>query len=327
MFLTWIEHRRTREICTALSIPLVELVSRRRGLARYATLVPRTLALLRQRRPAVVIVQNPSLVLTLLCVLVRPVLRFRLVIDAHNEAVNPFKNKGAAIRWLTDFVNRKADLVIVTNRQLAATITRLGTKAIVLPDLIPQAPDLPAAGEKPHASFRVAVIATYAADEPIAAIFEAAALAGPEFEFGITGNPARLDQQLRSRSPANIRFTGFLEEADFWSLLKNSHVVMDLTQAENCLVCGAYESLAVGTPMILSDSPASQELFGPSACYADNSPGSIVAALRDARSRLEELRRAAPGVRDRMNREWVQQATALRAEMSRLQGPGATGHG
>jgi glycosyltransferase involved in cell wall biosynthesis len=171
------------------------------------------------------------------------------------------------------------------------------------------------------------VIATYAADEPIAAIFEAAAQAGPEFGFDITGNPARLDQQLRSRAPANIRFTGFLEEAAFWSLLRDSHVVMDLTLAENCLVCGAYESLAIGTPMILSGSPASQELFGPSACYSDNSPGSIVTALHDARSRLEELRSAAPGVRERMNRDWQQQAAALQAEMSRLIGSGAAARG
>src|SRR5690606_37992178 len=181
LFVTWIEHRRTREICAALSMELVELVTRKRGLARYAELVPRTIAILRERKPRTLLVQSPSLVLALLCLLLRPVLGYRLVVDAHNEAVIPFKNKGHLIRWLTDLVNRRADLVIVTNRQLADHITKLGTRCVVLPDRMPQAPALPAASDPAGDGFDVARLATSAADEPVEASFGAAQRAGHPF--------------------------------------------------------------------------------------------------------------------------------------------------
>lgn len=323
LFVTWIEHRRTREICAALSMELVELVTRKRGLARYAELVPRTIAILRERKPRTLLVQSPSLVLALLCLLLRPVLGYRLVVDAHNEAVIPFKNKGHLIRWLTDLVNRRADLVIVTNRQLADHITKLGTRCVVLPDRMPQAPALPPAGEPAGDVFDVAVIATYAADEPVEAIFEAAREAGDPFRFHVTGNPAKLDARVRALAPPNMRFTGFLEDTDFWSLLRDCDVVMDLTLADNCLVCGAYEALAVGTPLILSGNAASRELFADSACHVDNSPRSIADALRDARGRHLQLKASVLAVKERMTSQWQVQASTLLAEIGRLQADAA----
>lgn len=326
LFVTWIEHRRTREICAALSMELVELVTRKRGLARYAELVPRTIANLRERKPRTLLVQSPSLVLALLCLMLRPALGHRLVVDAHNEAVIPYKNKSRLIRWLTDLVNRRADLVIVTNRQLADHITKLGTRCVVLPDRMPQAPALPPAGRPAAADvFDVAVIATYAADEPVEAIFEAAREAGDPFRFHVTGNPAKLDARVRALAPPNVRFTGFLEDTDFWSLLRDCDVVMDLTLADNCLVCGAYEALAVGTPLILSGNAASRELFAESACHVDNTPRAIAAALRDVRERHQQLRANVLTVRERMTAQWQVQASTLLVEIGRLQ-VGTAGH-
>lgn len=319
LFVTWIEHRRTREICAALSLELVELITRRRGLVRYAELIPRTVSTLRRLRPRLLVVQNPSLVLALLCLVLRPLLGYRLVIDAHNEAVIPYKNKGRIIRWITDVVNRSADLVIVTNHQLAGYIASMGTQCFVLPDRLPRVPPLPPPGPKTTGTFDVAVIATYAADEPVAAIFEAAREAGEGFRFHVTGNHAKLEPAVRSLAPPNVHFTGFLDDTNFWMLLRDCDAVMDLTLADNCLVCGAYEALAVGTPLVLSGSPASRELFAEAACYVDNSPRSIVDALHEARQHSAELRANVVTVRERMTVQWQYQAARLLDEMRRLQ--------
>ena len=81
---SWEQHRRMRELCDGLGLELVVLTTRHRGLARYALLSVRTVALLGRRRPDVLLIQNPSLVLAALTLLLRPLLGFRLVVDAHN---------------------------------------------------------------------------------------------------------------------------------------------------------------------------------------------------------------------------------------------------
>ena len=84
--LTWFEHRRTKELCAGLGIELVVLASALRGPLRYVALGGRTLALLARRRPQILLVQNPSLILAALAAAVRGVLGYRLIADAHNEA-------------------------------------------------------------------------------------------------------------------------------------------------------------------------------------------------------------------------------------------------
>ena len=49
--ITWFEHRRMTGLCGGLGIRLHELVSRKRGMRRYAELIPRTFGLIRSQRP------------------------------------------------------------------------------------------------------------------------------------------------------------------------------------------------------------------------------------------------------------------------------------
>src|SRR5215472_1926882 len=97
-FLTWCSHRRTTGLASALGIELVELLSERRGAARYWELMTRTVRLLRARSFQVIVAQNPSLVLAALLAFMRSLWGFRLVVDAHNEAVTPFVHDAAWVR-------------------------------------------------------------------------------------------------------------------------------------------------------------------------------------------------------------------------------------
>src|SRR5947207_10911589 len=108
--LTWFEHRRTKELCAGLGIELVVLASALRGPLRYLVLGGRTLALLARRRPRILLVQNPSLILAALAAAVRGVLGYRLIADAHNEAVVPFINRQWWVTRLSRWVIRRADL-------------------------------------------------------------------------------------------------------------------------------------------------------------------------------------------------------------------------
>jgi glycosyltransferase involved in cell wall biosynthesis len=297
-----------QELCAGLGLELVVLKTPRRGALRYLSLSARTIGLLMRRRVKVLLIQNPSLILGALAVLLRRILGFQLIVDAHNEAVTPYINRQGFIRRLSYWVIRHSELTIVTNRQLARIIEAQGGRAFTLPDRVPAAP-APGAAPALAGPFNVALIATYAADEPIAAVFEA--VRGTDVQLYVTGNPRKLDPAVAATVPPNVHFTGFLEEAAYWGLLRSADGIIDLTLMDDCLVCGAYEALAIGKPMLLSNNAASVELFGDAAAFTDNSVADIRRALDALRLRQPELAAAALVKRGEMAQRWDAAARAL----------------
>jgi len=305
--LTWFQHRRIRELCAGLDIELLVLTTKRGGLLRYLVLGARTLLQLARRRPRVVLVQNPSLILAALAAAVRGVLGYRLVVDAHNEAVVPFINRQRWVARLSQWVIRRADLTIVSNRQLAERVLRQGGEPYTLPDRIPVPPAAPA--RTLSGTFNVVLIATFAPDEPIAEVLEA--VRGVEVELYVTGDHRKLDGAVAATVPANVRFTGFLDELDYWSLLRSADAIVDLTLMDDCLVCGSYEALALGKPMLLSNNSATMELFGDSAVFTNNTVADIRGALERLRLEQVRLQAAAAGKRRELADLWTGSARAL----------------
>jgi glycosyltransferase involved in cell wall biosynthesis len=276
-FLTWSSHRRTSGLAAGLGIELLEVISARRGVARHLELIARTLRLLCTRSFRVIIAQNPSMILATLLVCIRPARRYRLVVDAHNEAITPFVHDVAVVRALSRWLLQRACLTIVTNAELAERVRQARGRPFVLPDPLPAVPpDLPADASSPP---YVVVVCTFAPDEPLGEIF-AAAGALPEVQFKVTGNARRCAPALLASKPANVELTGFLDEPSYWALLAGSEAILDLTSMPDCLVCGAYEALALGVPIILTDNPAGRRLFGQVAVFTDTTPAGIAAAIK-----------------------------------------------
>jgi hypothetical protein len=309
--ITWFWHRRTAELCEGLDVPLEVLATSRRGAARYFELSLRTLRLLRRMQPRVLFVQNPSLILACLAVLLRSWFGYRLVVDAHNEAVEPFINLSRTIAWLTRFALRKADLTIVTSKQLALIVEKTGGRAFVLPDRVPHVPEVsvkPLAGE-----FTLVLICTYAPDEPLREVIEA--VRGLDVTLYVTGNKKRCDPTILASAPSNVVFTGFLAEEEYWDYLRGCDAIIDLTTMPNCLVCGGYEAAALGQALLLTRSEAAVDLFGDAVLYTDNSPidiGKAVLELRTLRADLQG-RMKQRGVQ--LTIEWNRQADALLNEL------------
>ncbi len=303
--LTWIEHRRTTGLSNALNVELASLKTRLPGALRYLILSVRTVALLLQRRPAILLVQNPSLVLSALTVVMRPLFGYRLIVDAHNEAVTPFVNKQRWVRGLSRWVIRSAELTIVSNRQLAQIVEAQSGRPFTLPD--PPAVPRQSAVRRLAGPCNVVLIATFAPDEPMGEVF--AAVSGMDIELYVTGNHRKLQPSLLAEVPPNVHFCGFLAEDEYWGLLQSADAVVDLTLMDNCLVCGAYEALALDKPMLLSNNRATVELFGNSALFTDNTPS-------DIRRSLEQLKIESKGLQSLValkRREFVE-AWALKAQ-------------
>lgn len=318
--ITWEQHRRTRELCKWLGIPLYELCFSGTRVVRYVRLGSATIRLLLKTRPHLVYVQNPSLVLSLLVLMLKPFAgRYRVIMDAHNEAVTPFTHTHWPIPTLSRTAIRRADWTIVTNQALAEQVSAIGGRPLILPDRLPEPPIEPSPAPVIEHVFQVMVVATYAADEPIAAIVEAARQLGPSYKFFITGRATKLDPAIREKLPANVAQTDFLDEHDYWQLMRDSHVTLDLTLKPNCLVCGAYESLAMRRPMILTGNPATRDLFGQVALFpADDSPQAIAAAIKHARGDYPQIVRRTEAGAQGFSEHWSKRAASLHALVMEL---------
>ena len=317
---SWEDHRRMRELCDWLGTPLEVMRTSHRGLRRYLSLSRLTLKLLSNRRPRAVFLQNPSLILAVLVLVTRRLFGIeRVIMDAHNEAVTPFTHAYWPITMLTRFALKHADTTVVTNAALAGIVSATGGRPLILPDRLPT-PPVEGRRMSPRPVLSVMVVATFAADEPIADIAAAATQLGSAFSFAITGNSKKCPPAIRDNLPPNVRLTGFLPEHDYWQLMAECHVVLDLTLKPDCLVCGAYEALALGKPMVLTGNAASIDLFGKFAVFPDDcSAPAIARALESLRSSYPSVEKRTLDERPLFAERWRAAAASLGTALGRHQ--------
>lgn len=287
LWLTWEKQIRNRSISHSLGVPLYEILSHHGRLPRYASCISRTLVLLCRERPSVVICQNPSLVLSLLLLGLRRILGFKVGIDAHFGGIEAY-NGSEVFQRVLDSCNRSADLVIVTNEEHGRLVRSLGGKAFVCQDPLP---DLDIyRGQTEESPGKIFFICSFDIDEPFREVFRAAEILRPEeFRFFVSGNYRKAG--IAPGDFPHVKVLGFVPESEFYGHLFSSQVVVDLTEHENCLVCGAYEALSACKPLVLSRKNALQEYFTGGTVYTDNRAEEIAVAVRRAhaeRSKLKE---------------------------------------
>jgi len=172
----------------------------------------------------------------------------------------------------------------------------------------------------------VLLICSFDDDEPYLSAFEAFKdLHAHGYRLWVSGNYKRAGIDV-AHYPW-VRFLGFLSEDDYRQTLASCGVVMDLTLLENCLVCGAYEAIAMDKPLILSDTRALRAYFGSASVLTANTPDAIAASVRDAFERLGPL--------GTQVRDWATQSRAdmnerileLHRRFDKLAQPEPAGHG
>lgn len=271
VWITWEKQVRNRSLSARLGARLHEILGSGGRLRRYAICISRTLPILFESRHQLVFVQNPSIVLSFIAVLLKPLLRYKLYIDAHNVAISP-ESPSKFLTWIGSFIHSAADHVIVTNSGLAEKVRQIGGRPVILPDPLPSMPQdiLP----ESRGGRQVMFICSWAADEPYNEVFEAAALL-PEVSFFVTGASRGREQSFGRPLPGNVHLTGYLPDDRYHELMATSSIVIDLTTREDCLVCGAYEAVAMTTPFILSDSRALREYFSSGGVHVENKAHAI----------------------------------------------------
>lgn len=304
LWVSWEHHRRTDTICKKLNIPMQVINTRHTGILRYIILCVKTLHLLFKNRPSTLIVQNPSIILSFLGLLLRFLFRYKLIVDAHNEGVSPFINTGFIFKHITRLLHRKANLTIVTNKALEYIVIENKGRPFILPDGLP---DFSSTTETLSTSPQkfLLLIATYAADEPVKEIFEAIGLLDThKISLKVTGNDKKLPENIRRTLSPDIKLLGFIPEDQYVQEIRNSTAIIDLTTMPNCLVCGAYEAISLGKPIILSRSEASISLFHKGAIFTDHDPYSIKEAIIKLLNSIDTYTTGAQEMKKLYEKQW-----------------------
>lgn len=303
LWITWEVQRRNRSLSRQLGARLVEITSRRNRLLRYPYQLLRTLLLLFRERPKILFVQNPSILLALSAIILRRMTGVECVImDAHNAGIYPLEGRSRLLNTVARYIFRRVDITIVTNLPLADYVRVNGGNPVVMPDPLPEFAACDT--KRPVADRRLSAvfISTWSSDEPCEELISAAKYFQGSVFFSITGTPpARF---RRNELPGNVALTGYLKEVDYLDLLRNADLIIVLTRRENCLNCGAYEAVALGKPLILSDTPILRNYFNTGVVHTNNDPDSIRDAIRSLLPVLPEKARRIRELAVRLEEDW-----------------------
>jgi len=237
------------------------------------------------------------------------------VIDSHNAGLFPLNGSYKILNLTSRFIQRYADLTIVTNKYLKQYVEFHGGRAFVLQDKIPEL--TPTLRKDLKGKNNILFICTYADDEPYERVFEAAKRIKRDTVIYVTGNFGKTGINT-TVLPENIVLTGFIPEYEYNAMLNAVDATIDLTNRENCLVCGAYESAAAGKPMVLSNTQTLNESFNQGAVFVEHTIDSIASGINEVIKRKRELSEHVQKLKKIKTDEWQKQKAELKKILKKI---------
>lgn len=161
----------------------------------------------------------------------------------------------------------------------------------MLPDPLPQLPDVFYEETiKKATKLKALCITSWSDDEPFLEIIEAAAQFANTIDFYFSGNFSKVAQLLPRQMPTNVILLGFVDEDDFHRHLFSADFCIDMTKRTDCMVCGAYESIAAEKPIILSDTTVQRRYFSRGTVFSKTGREEIIVAIETMRDNFESMK-------------------------------------
>lgn len=307
IFISWSPHcSRSDNIAREFGAPSLMVYNDRLGshpatvAFKYLLQAVETFKVLRREKADVAFVMTPPVFAGLTLLVYSWFSPLQYVVDVHTAAL--LMPRWKRLQWLQGYVCRKAATTLVTNDHLAALVHRGGGHTTIVRDVPVQYPCSERYARKQ--AFTVAVICSFNYDEPIEAMLKAASLL-PDVQFRFSGDPTPLPAAVRNSLPANVQLTGFLNSADYGSLLTHADVVMSLTTRDHTMLRGAYEAIYLGTPVIVSDWGLLHQAFDDGAVHVDNTAEAVADAVRKVQADSAGFRQGAVRLKQRKLRQWT----------------------
>lgn len=322
VWITWERQRRSITLASRVGATLVMLDYDDRGAWRYPLCLARTLVTLVANRGGIVYVQNPSMVLATVAALLKWPLRYTLVVDRHSNFLQADEVvRGGTARVLaamSRYTIRRADLTIVTNRDIASGYVNTTGRAFILPDPYPEVPGADSIGAAVSGRLDLLFVSTWQVDEPIAEVMEACRRMPDEVRVFISGRPRPRHAELIAAKPANFVMTGFLPDDEYFALMGRVDGVIAVSTRPGTLCCGAYEGVSMGKPIVVSGSAITRDYFAEGAVYTDGTADSLEACFREMLAARERLTSEVRAFRERSAAAWEQRLAALLRQVDRL---------
>lgn len=275
IWITWETQRRSLTLARHLGCKL--FIFDIEGFFRYPLCLVKTLLTLIIHRPKLLFVQNPSIVLAAFSCFYSSITGTKLVVDRHSNFRLNKPRSGSFPIWLFMrfhyYSLKHADLTIVTNNYLADLVRRAGGRTTILPDKLPEFSSYFTDCHKENT--RLLLISSFGSDEPVREVIEAfSMLKRKNCELFITGNFKKRLSEIPSHLPPKLHLTGFIPDSQYIELLITSDIILVLTKADYCMLCGCYEAVAAEKPLITSNKQVLREYFN-QAVFVENHSESI----------------------------------------------------
>jgi glycosyltransferase involved in cell wall biosynthesis len=141
-------------------------------------------------------------------------------------------------------------------------------------------------------------------------VLEAARRLSGDYRIYITGKLKK--NRLNGLAvPDNVILTDFLSEPDYIKLLSSSDAIVVLTNTDNCMVCGAYEAVALGKPLILSNKKVLRDYFFQGVIFTENNPQHLAEAIMRAIAEKTSLEADIKDLKAVLEQSWAEQSEAL----------------
>ncbi len=317
VWITWEQQRRNRTLSRALNAKLFQFDFNYSPIFRYTLALWKTLNVFISERPDIIFVQNPSIVLAFFSVTYGLLVGIPVIVDAHNAGVYPFAGKKMWANKIAEYLFRNASATLVSNEILAGYVRAKGGNAIVVPDPIPEF-KAPLQAKLFNGTFNVLFICSWADDEPYVEVMKAAAMLEDNIRIYITGKSKGRERKIGNAIPENVVLTGYLPEEEYEKILLSSDAVIDLTTRSDCLVCGAYESVAAEKPLIVSDSKVLRDYFSKGVLYTDNTSLDLALKINTAILKREQLQREIRELKIEKQKEWANLMSRIENVLSKL---------
>ncbi len=274
LFISWVRHHgRSEDLAEALGLTAhfyPDQIADYGLLRKYLAATRWTYRLLRKERYNRVFLMLPPAPL-LLIALVCKKRDASIVADLHTGFFSDTRWS-----WFTKLGLRllRGHTAIVTNTEMARRAEESGVEVWILDDILQDRTDDQALDSRGD---HFLCPLTYANDEPVDAILDAARQV-PEEKFILTGSAP---ESVRSVSPPNVIFSGYVDNDQYEHLLRTSIAVLALTDRDFTMQRAGYEALMTGRPQITSDFPVLKAFLEDSACFVEpDDPIQIAAAVR-----------------------------------------------
>jgi hypothetical protein len=305
IFIAWTRyHQRTEFLAHKLGIRLHYIYSGNQGRLLHAPIrfiiqAWQTWRILRREFPEFVFIQNPPIFCVLIAFIYSWRYGARYVIDSHTAAFLSPRWRWSL--WLHRLLSTRALMTIVHNSSQGKMIKSWGCSDFVLGDY----PGPRAGGVRFHldGQFNVAVISSFATDEPLDIVFEAAG-GLPEINFYVTGDSNRIAPRLLAKKPHNCSLTGYLPHKRYLGLLQGVDAIIALTTRNHTLLSGAWEAVSIGKPLIVSDWPILKHCFSQGTVHVPNTAEGVYRGVRRVQAEHDILQQDMLKLRDQLTQEW-----------------------